>query len=273
MTHGLLDKSDTAFKYGESNLVTTIDRIMRLYVPILGKWMEDNPDFHGIDTSVGIENPSAFPEDETGMGYTDEAFEEMATSVLVGLADETISILEACPVLRAAYEPLSVKASRRGQSITIMAGVSDGLGSIAVRRKASKRPQGPIYIFKPCTLTVLSKIDNAVLQKEYEALGRKAIVSIIDFNVVHGLAVNIPLEKSAILHDWLAAFPAPFNVGINHLGGGLYASSCASEQGDVKIFVEAGPHADRICKSHLNGMMEIEVYPDPTSRHLSIPTV
>lgn len=223
----------------ENSLVTAVDRVLALYAPVLGKWLNDNKDFHGISAIIDREDAAAWPSGETGTGFTDIEFERMAAPIMRSMEEDLKAIKEACPVIRSMERPLSVSAMLNNEGdVVINAAASTGYGEAFIRRSAKMIPTpSPRFVcgsasfvcfFHSETGSDFGEIEKSVQDDFRSAIGRLA---------QQGRILNHTYGRDVDLLDWVDAIDLGSYVKANRFGDEILSVTAFSQQDPAKILV------------------------------------
>ena len=205
-----------------TNLIETLDATLALYAPLLTRWMEENPGFHGIGTVIRREEPAAYPRADVppgyADGYSDEAFEVLASQELLRLVAPTYEILSACPMVADEERALSVSARRvvvgkpksktPNMATEIRVSLSGSLSGIFVLRSAvCLNPAGVFALQRP-TMTLTTMPTSSEAQIEILKSTAEKGLSELAVQMDEGeLLLNNHLGNSFRVLDWVNAFP------------------------------------------------------------------
>lgn len=242
------------------NIVTTIDKLLKAYAPALGRWMEENPEFHGINTFIGKDSAlCALPADENDMGYRDKAFDMISRPVLTDLEPVLAEITGSSKML-GKTDSLSVWARRQDGRITISAAATSSLGTVFVKRNANKLPGADVYAYDPCTIFATAIVRDKKTAADLKKLSGNEMGEVIEFMITNDVALNLKGTSSSYLRKWIKAFPKPEAVVIQHVSGPAYHAIAESQQDYHKVLSDEAFFEKKIRGTELEGKLPIDVF-------------
>lgn len=240
------------------NIVTTVDKVLKAYAPVLGRWLEANREFSGIRTFIGRDEPSAIPMNENGQGYRDEDFESMSKPILARIEDELNDIRKQSKLLKRT-DRLSVWAKRDEEGIIVSAAANSMLGTAIVKRNAHKHEGGEVYTLEPCMLLVYAYTEDKAVAKSLMQLNGGSMVDAINLVIKNDVALSLK-GQSDVLRKWLKAFPGSVELTVEAYGGPIYQVGARSSQGYHKILSDEAFYNEKIRGTELDGRLPIDVY-------------
>lgn len=224
--------------YEEANLVTTADRLVALYAPMLGRWLEANPRFHGISTCISRDDPAAWPSGRDNMGFSHKAFEKMAGRALDELVEVTYAIRDACGLVEGEADSLGVWARLDNGFLTVGASVRTPLGDGAVRRLASRPPGTELWHYDPAEFLMYASIEDEDVARRFMASGDDGIDAVVRLAAAEGVLLNSKFEEEPDVDRWMDSFPAEGPARTSHIGSWAFSAIGTSTQDPKKILVD-----------------------------------